>query len=56
MKLLEYLPFALGCLVGVVLAFLVTALLAISDPGRLLVFAFLPALGGAIAERVRARP
>lgn len=31
-------------------------MLAISDPCRLLVFAFLPALGGAIAERVWAKP
>lgn len=55
MKFLEYLPFALGCLAGLVLAFLVTGLLAITDPGRLLVFAFFPALGGVIAERVWAK-
>lgn len=56
MKPTEYVPFAHGCLAGLVLAFLVTGLLAVTDPGRLLVFAFIPALGGAIVERVWAKP
>ncbi|WP_341486778.1 hypothetical protein [Pararhizobium sp. A13] len=56
MKLLEYAPFAVGCVVGLALAFAFTALLAIPDPARLLVFGFLPAFGGAVAQKLWEEP
>jgi hypothetical protein len=48
----DYLPYAAGVLAGLLVAFLMSGLLALTETPQLVLFALLPAVGGAIAERV----
>lgn len=53
----DYLPYAAGALAGLLVAFLISRLLMLSETPQLMLFALLPALGGALVERVcRRRP
>ncbi|MBX4863393.1 hypothetical protein G9X64_16655 [Rhizobium sophorae] len=53
----DYLPYAAGVLAGLLVAFLISRLLMLSETPQLMLFALLPALGGALVERVcRRRP
>jgi hypothetical protein len=55
--LTDYLRYAAGALAGLLVAFLMSGLLALTETPQLVLFALLPAVGGAIAERVcRRRP
>ncbi|MGR9136541.1 hypothetical protein ACU8MT_04815 [Rhizobium leguminosarum] len=48
----DYLRYAAGALAGLLVAFLMSGLLALTETPQLVLFALLPAVGGAVAERV----
>ncbi|MGO4115257.1 hypothetical protein [Rhizobium ruizarguesonis] len=48
----DYLPHAAGALAGLLVAFLMSALSALTQTPQLVLFALLPAVGGALVERV----
>lgn len=48
----DYLPYAAGALAGLLVAFLISRLLMLSETPQLVLFALLPAVGGAVFERV----
>ncbi|MBA1347733.1 hypothetical protein [Rhizobium sp. WYCCWR 11146] len=48
----DYLPDAAGALAGLLVAFLISGLLMLSETPQLVLFALLPAVGGAVVERV----
>ncbi len=48
----DYLPYLLGALVGALIAFAISSLLALQETPQLMLFALLPAVGGALAERL----
>ncbi|QKK19111.1 hypothetical protein [Rhizobium indicum] len=48
----DYLPYAAGALAGLLVAFLISRLLMLSETPQLVLFALLPAVGGALVERV----
>ncbi|MBB4440932.1 MULTISPECIES: hypothetical protein [Rhizobium] len=48
----DYLPYAAGALAGLLVAFLISGLLALAETPQLALFALLPAVGGALVERV----
>ncbi|MBY5437170.1 hypothetical protein [Rhizobium leguminosarum] len=48
----DYLPYAAGVLAGLLVAFLMSSLLALTETPQLALFALLPAIGGAVVERV----
>ncbi|MBA5802740.1 hypothetical protein [Rhizobium changzhiense] len=48
----DYLPYAAGALAGLLVAFLISRLLMLSETPQLILFALLPAVGGALVERV----
>ncbi|MBY5462244.1 hypothetical protein [Rhizobium leguminosarum] len=48
----DYLPYAAGALAGLLVAFLVSGLLGLTETPQLVLFALLPAVGGAVVERV----
>ncbi|MCH4545987.1 hypothetical protein MK632_09400 [Rhizobium changzhiense] len=48
----DYLPYAAGALAGLLVAFLISRLLMLSETPQLMLFALLPAVGGALVERV----
>ncbi|AUW43238.1 hypothetical protein [Rhizobium leguminosarum] len=53
----DYLPYAAGVLAGLLVAFLMSSLLALTETPQLVLFALLPAIGGTLVERVcRRRP
>ncbi|MBY3176702.1 hypothetical protein HFO27_19025 [Rhizobium leguminosarum] len=53
----DYLPYAAGALAGLLVALLMSGLLALTETPQLMLFALLPAVGGALVERVcRRRP
>ncbi|MBY3089744.1 hypothetical protein HFO72_02675 [Rhizobium laguerreae] len=53
----DYIPYAAGVLAGLLVAFLMSGLLALTETPQLLLFALLPAVGGALVDRVcRRRP
>ncbi|MBY5570035.1 hypothetical protein HFO55_22725 [Rhizobium leguminosarum] len=53
----DYLPYAAGVLAGLLVALLMSGLLAPTETPQLMLFALLPAVGGALVERVcRRRP
>ncbi|MGR9246780.1 hypothetical protein [Rhizobium leguminosarum] len=53
----DYLPYAARVLAGLSVAFLMSGLLALTETPQLMLFALLPAIGGALVERVcRRRP
>jgi hypothetical protein len=49
---LNYLPYFLGAVLGLLLAFILSAIFAIEGTAQLLVFGSLPAIGGAVCERI----
>ncbi|MGO7180401.1 hypothetical protein ACCT14_00040 [Rhizobium brockwellii] len=48
----DYLRYAAGALAGLLVAFLMSGLLALTETPQLVLFALLPAVGGALVERV----
>ncbi|MEH7877463.1 hypothetical protein V7798_08140 [Rhizobium laguerreae] len=53
----DYLPYPAGVLAGLLVAFLMSGLSALTETPQLMLFALLPAVGGALVERVcRRRP
>ncbi|WP_197496423.1 hypothetical protein [Rhizobium sp. WYCCWR10014] len=48
----DYLPYAAGALAGLLVAFFISGLLALTETPQLMLFALLPAVGGALVERV----
>ncbi|MCV9942141.1 hypothetical protein G9X68_14620 [Rhizobium sp. WYCCWR 11279] len=48
----DYLPYAAGALAGLLVAFLISRLLMLSETPQLVLFALLPAVAGAVVERV----
>jgi len=48
----DYLPYAAGALAGLLVALLVSGLLTLTGTPQLVLFALLPAVGGAVVERV----
>ncbi|MFL5009005.1 MULTISPECIES: hypothetical protein [Rhizobium] len=53
----DYLPYAAGALAGLLVAFPLSGLLAMTETPQLILFASLPAIGGALVERIcRRRP
>jgi hypothetical protein len=48
----DYLPYAAGALAGVLVALLISGLLMLTGTPQLMLFALLPAAGGAVVERV----
>ncbi|RUL98612.1 hypothetical protein EEQ99_24395 [Rhizobium anhuiense] len=50
-----YLPYLVGTLAGLLLALTISGLLTLQGTPQLMLFALLPAIGGAIAERVSER-
>ncbi|MGR8961722.1 hypothetical protein ACU8MP_12905 [Rhizobium leguminosarum] len=48
----DYLPYAAGALAGLLVAFLMSGLLGLTETPQLVLFALLPAVGGAVVERV----
>ena len=48
----DYLPYVVGALLGALLAYIVSSIFALQGTPQLLAFGFLPALGGAVAERI----
>ncbi|MBY5365249.1 hypothetical protein HFO91_26665 [Rhizobium leguminosarum] len=53
----DYLPYAAGALAGLLVAFLLSSLLALTETPQLILFASLTAIGGALVERIcRRRP
>ena len=48
----DYLPYLAGALAGVLIALTISALLTLQGTPQLILFALLPAIGGAIFERV----
>ncbi|WP_181175963.1 hypothetical protein [Mesorhizobium sp. B2-7-2] len=53
--MLGYLPFALGGAFGLLVAFLLAGAFGIGGTAQLLLFGLLPAIGGAICERMTSR-
>ncbi|MGO7020130.1 hypothetical protein [Rhizobium leguminosarum] len=51
----DYLPYAAGVLAGLSVAFLMSGLLELTETPQLVLFALLPAVGGALVERVCCR-
>lgn len=51
----DYLPYLVGTLAGLLVAFTISGLLALQGTPELILFALLPAVGGAIVERVSQR-
>ncbi|GAB4071833.1 hypothetical protein KHC28_00615 [Ancylobacter sonchi] len=49
-----YGPYVVGVIAGLIVALALSAALAINGTPQLLLFGLLPALGGAVAERVHA--
>ena len=47
-----YLPYLIGGLAGMLVAILLSSLLTLTGTPQLILFALLPAAGGAVAERV----
>lgn len=54
-RLKDYLPYLVGTLTGVLVALIISALLTLQGTSQLMLFALLPAIGGAIVERVSQR-
>ncbi len=54
-RLKDYLPYLVGTLTGVLVALIISALLTLQGTAQLMLFALLPAIGGAIVERVSQR-
>lgn len=54
-RLKDYLPYLVGTLTGVLVALIISALLTLQGTPQLMLFALLPAIGGAIVERVSQR-
>ncbi|MGO7516294.1 hypothetical protein ACCT21_03410 [Rhizobium brockwellii] len=52
LSLTDYLRYAAGALAGLLVAFLMSGLLALTETPQLVLFALLPAVGGALVERV----
>jgi len=50
-----YLPYLVGTLAGLLLALTISGQLTLQGTPQLMLFALLPAIGGAIAERVSER-
>ncbi|MBW9053629.1 hypothetical protein [Rhizobium mesosinicum] len=50
-----YLPYLVGGLAGMLVAILLSSLLTLTGTPQLILFALLPAAGGAVAERVAQR-
>ncbi|OCO98989.1 MULTISPECIES: hypothetical protein [unclassified Ensifer] len=50
MKVLEYLPYAIGCAAGLLLALLIGAVCGLSDDVKLVESVALVVLGGGVAE------
>ena len=50
-RLKDYLPYLAGALLGVLAALLISGLLTLQGTAQLMLFALLPAFGGAIVER-----
>ena len=48
----DYLPYAAGALAGLLVALLISGLLTLTGTPQLVLFALLPAAGGAVVERV----
>ena len=48
----DYLPYAAGALAGLLVALLTSGLLTLTGTPQLVLFALLPAVGGAVVERV----
>ena len=48
----DYLPYLLGTLAGTLFAFAISSLLTLQDTPQLMLLALLPAVGGALAERL----
>ncbi|MDX8443669.1 hypothetical protein [Mesorhizobium australafricanum] len=51
----DYLPYVLGAALGLLVAFLLVGAFAIGGTAQLLLFGLLPAIGGAVCERVITR-
>ncbi|WP_454853987.1 hypothetical protein [Rhizobium binxianense] len=51
----DYLPYLAGALAGAVAAFLLSGLLTLAETPQLLLFGLLPAVGGAVVERIARR-
>ncbi|MDX8496553.1 hypothetical protein RFN29_34145 [Mesorhizobium sp. VK22B] len=50
-----YLPYVLGAALGLLVAFLLNGAFGIGGIAQLLLFGLLPAIGGAICERITSR-
>ncbi|MEZ2132129.1 MULTISPECIES: hypothetical protein [unclassified Sinorhizobium] len=48
----DYLPYLVGGLAGLLAAFLLSSLLTLRGTPQLILFALLPAIGGAVVERI----
>ncbi|EJJ27248.1 hypothetical protein [Rhizobium sp. CF142] len=51
----DYLPYLVGALAGMLIAILLSSLLTLTGTPQLILFALLPVVGGAVAERVSQR-
>ncbi|MEI8698865.1 MAG: hypothetical protein EOR99_18580 [Mesorhizobium sp.] len=51
----SYLPYVLGAALGLLAAFILSAIFGVGGTAQLLLFGLLPAIGGATCERIVSR-
>ncbi|EJC79097.1 hypothetical protein Rleg4DRAFT_0681 [Rhizobium leguminosarum bv. trifolii WSM2297] len=51
----DYLPYLVGTLTGLLIALIISAVLTLQGTPQLMLFALLPAIGGAVVERISQR-
>jgi hypothetical protein len=51
----SYLPYVLGAALGLLVAFILSAIFGVGGTAQLLLFGLLPAIGGATCERIVSR-